>query len=140
MSRLISNAYKSVASGLRYHTMNQRLLKSSYSYEARYGELSKVIADYQDLNCPEKVKEVLQVLEEGKEFRIMVDKLYYNYKNFKLHEEPNLTAVNNMLRGYVLPSAVAATLGILVAEIAYRKQLKEEYLELEKELSAGSAM
>ncbi|KAI3866661.1 hypothetical protein MKW92_002807 [Papaver armeniacum] len=166
MSHLVRNAYKSVASGLKYHTMNQRLLKSAHGYEARYviscgctissshsllivvtkGELSKVIADYQDLSCPEKGIEVLQVLEEGKEFGTMVDKLYYNYTNFKLQEEPNLTAVN-MLRDYVLPSAGAATLGILLGEIAYRKHLKEKYqgkliilFHSWGKLSAGSAM
>ncbi|KAI3869225.1 hypothetical protein MKX03_021451 [Papaver bracteatum] len=135
MSRLIRNAYKSVASGLKYHTMNQRLLKSADKYESHYGELSKVSVDYLDLNCPKKMKEVLQVLEVGKELGTTVDKLFHDIKHFKLHEEPNLTAVN-MLRGYVFPSAVAATLGILVAEIAYSKQLKEECLEIERELSA----
>ncbi|RZC92982.1 hypothetical protein C5167_021517 [Papaver somniferum] len=125
MIRLVRNAYKSVASGLKYHTINQRLLKSRDNYEARYGELSKVVVYYRDSNCPKKEKEALEVLQLAKWFRTTVDKLFYDYKHFKLHEKPILSS---MIRGYVLPSAAAAMLGVLVAEIAYRKQLKEEYL------------
>ncbi|XP_026405182.1 uncharacterized protein LOC113300196 isoform X1 [Papaver somniferum] len=136
MSRLIRKAYKSAASGLKYHTMDQRLLKSADNYEARYGELSKVAVDYKGSNRPKTVEEVLEVLQIAKEFRTAVEKLFYDYNHFKLHEEPILSS---MIRGYVLPSAAAATVGVLVAEIAYRKQLKEEYLAIERELSAESA-
>ncbi|RZC88901.1 hypothetical protein C5167_031269 [Papaver somniferum] len=155
MSRLVRNAYKSVASGLKYHTFNQRLLKSADNYKSRYdkggctissshsllivftkGELSKVAVYFRDSSCTKTVEEAQEVLQMATQFRTAVEKVFDDYKHFKLHEEPILSS---MIRGYVLPSAAAATLGVLVAEIAYRKQLKEEYLAIERELSAESA-
>ncbi|RZC88888.1 hypothetical protein C5167_031263, partial [Papaver somniferum] len=148
MSRFVRHAYKSVASGLKYHTLHQRLLKSTDTYLAlarvnkggctissshsllivfTKDELSKFPDDYLDSTCPKNIEEVVQVMEVGDEFGTTVNKLLHDYNHFKLHEEPNLTAIN-MLRGYGLPSAVAATLGFLVVEFKYWKQLKKEYL------------
>ncbi|XP_026436308.1 uncharacterized protein LOC113334174 [Papaver somniferum] len=140
MSRFVRHAYKSVASGLKYHTLHQRLLKSTDTYLAlaRVDELSKFPDDYLDSTCPKNIEEVVQVMEVGDEFGTTVNKLLHDYNHFKLHEEPNLTAIN-MLRGYGLPSAVAATLGFLVVEFKYWKQLKKEYLAIERELSTESA-
>ncbi|KAI3869233.1 hypothetical protein MKX03_021459 [Papaver bracteatum] len=129
MSR-VRNIYKAVSYALRCDTLPQRLLKkgkkdgctvtisSSHSLliVLTKGELSKVAADYQDSNF----------LGVGIEFRISVDKLYYGYKHFKLHEEPDLF-VGNLFRGYVLPSAAAVTVVTLIGEIAYRKHLKDKY-------------
>ncbi|XP_026443235.1 uncharacterized protein LOC113343163 [Papaver somniferum] len=139
MSRFVRHAYKSVASGLKYHTLHQRLLKSTDTYLARVGELSKFPDDYLDSTCPKKIEEVVQVMEVGDEFGTTVNKLLHDYIHFKLHEEPNLTAIN-MLRGYGLPSAVAATIGFLVVEFEYWIQLKKEYLEIKRELSAMEAL
>ncbi|RZC72166.1 hypothetical protein C5167_035355 [Papaver somniferum] len=136
MSRLIRKAYKSAASGLKYHTMDQRLLKSADNYEARYNKGGCTISSSYSL---------LIVFTKGELSKVAVDYKGSNRPK-TLHEEPILSS---MIRGYVLPSAAAATVGVLVAEIAYRKQLKEEYLgklssfsipgAIERELSAESA-
>ncbi|KAI3869231.1 hypothetical protein MKX03_021457 [Papaver bracteatum] len=112
MSRL-SKTVVAYALRCEYALIRQRLLKSADKYETRYGELSKVSVDYLDSNCPKKMKEVLQVLEVGKEFGTTI------------HEEPDIIA-GNLFGGYILPSAAAITVVSLIGEIAYRKHLKDK--------------
>ncbi|KAI3869216.1 hypothetical protein MKX03_021442 [Papaver bracteatum] len=134
MSRLIRHAYKSVAYGLRYHTINQRLQKSAQKFDAHYDELSKVRAEVKKSTCPKKQEEALQVLEMGNESGASLCKLVDDYKHFKLHEEPNLIA-SNMLRDFVLPCSAGAGLAFVLGEIAYEKKIKEDCQAIERELS-----
>ncbi|KAI3879526.1 hypothetical protein MKW92_003423 [Papaver armeniacum] len=107
MSRLVRLAYKSVAYGLRYHTINQRLLESAQKFDGHYHDLYET----KKLTCPKKVEEVMRVLEMGNECGAVLAKLVVDYKHFKLHEEPNLIA-SNMFRDFVLPCAAGAGLAL----------------------------
>ncbi|KAI3834769.1 hypothetical protein MKW92_029565 [Papaver armeniacum] len=109
MSRLVRHAYKSVAYGLRYHTINQRLQNSAQKFDGHYDEFSKVTAKVKKLTCPKKIEEAIQVLEMGNEYGSLLRKIVDDYKHFKLHEEPNLTA-SNMLRDFVLPCSAGVGL------------------------------
>ncbi|RZC71781.1 hypothetical protein C5167_034944 [Papaver somniferum] len=116
MSRLIRNAYKTVAYGLKHHTVNQRLLQSAYKFDTHYDELSKVAAEVNELTCPKKIEEAIRVLQMGNESGALLDKLIDDYTHFKLHEEPNLTA-SNMLRDIALPCSAGAGLTFLLGNL-----------------------
>ncbi|KAI3891959.1 hypothetical protein MKW92_045123 [Papaver armeniacum] len=139
MSRLVRHAYKSVAYSLRYHTINQRVLESAQKFDGHYDELSKVTAEVKKLTCPKKVEEAMRVLQMGNESGALLGKLVDDYKHFKLHEEPNLTA-SNMFRDIVLPCSAGAGLALVIGEIQYNKKLKEHREVIEMQLSDVAAL
>ncbi|KAI3921313.1 hypothetical protein MKW92_046310 [Papaver armeniacum] len=127
MSRLVRHAYKSVAYGLRYHTINGCTIISSPYYLLLIvftkDEFSKVTDKVKKLTCPKKIEEAIQVLEMGNESGSLLRKLVDDYKHFKLHEEPNLTA-SNMLRDFVLPCSAGVGLAFVIGEIQYIKKFE----------------
>ncbi|KAI3869228.1 hypothetical protein MKX03_021454 [Papaver bracteatum] len=133
----MSRVYKTVAYGLRYLTINQRLKKSAQEFDAHYDELSKATADLHKWSCPKKIEEAIEVFKAGNECKASVKKVLHDCEHFKLHEEPKRRS-RDMFRDHLFPSAAAAMIAVLLAEFRYRKQLKDKYQALVKEPAAVS--
>ncbi|KAI3969316.1 hypothetical protein MKW92_036892 [Papaver armeniacum] len=122
----MSRVFKTVAYGLRYLTINQRLKKCAQKFDAHYDELSKATADLHKWSCPKKIEDAIQVFKAGNECKASVQKVLHDCEHFKLHEEPKRMS-RDMLRDPYYPCAAAATIAFLLGEFVYGQQLKDKY-------------